>query len=591
LLQPRDEDSISSLWSLIRASAALVEERPLSERLTLILDLSHQLIEADAYAAWVLDRNRDEWSIVVSRGLSEAFVEERLSRGANSGPGTLEQMTVEDVDEDPRVAARRQLYNREGISSLIVQPMSWAGEVRGTLVLYYKYRQKASREVLQTAEALANLAAAAINASDLAEEEEESRQRLKLLADAGEVLSSSLDYEETLKNVARLCVPVLADWCAIDILEDDELQRVTVHHRDPAKVALAEELRRQNAASRGLMGRRDLSGLESRLFREIPWEAIEGTLEPERLRVIRGLGLRSAMSVPIRTRSQVLGLLTLVWAETDRRYREVDLATAEELGRRAGTAIENARLYRASEIVQRELKQANRAKDEFLAMISHELRSPVTTLYGGSLMLRRPGSVPEETRSKLLDDVVSEAGRLNRLIDNLLLIARLDLSQEIEQRPVDLAAVVAAAVETLGRRSPHREVKTSFAERIIALGEETLLEQVVHNLLENADKYSPPGTPVEVSVAPVRQEIHLVVRDRGPGVAPEELNLIFDSFYRSQAARETTPGKGLGLALCKRVVGTLGGHIWASNRRGGGLEVGFALQRGPDTHESAEYET
>lgn len=578
--RPGELDAVARL---IDASAALVQSRPLNETLDIILDLSGSLIDADGYGVWGFDAVTDSWSLLASRGLSEAFRSQRLQQLAGRAVSLTEPIVVEDVDDDERIETRRDLYHEEGIKSVLIQPLPGPEQTRGTLVFYYKEPQKFDEDLLQLAQALSNLVSAAIHEYDLAKDEEANRNRLKLLAEAGEILSSSLDYEETLRNVARLCVPAIADWCAIDILEGDQLQRVAVYHRDPEKLAIAEQLRQNTQTQEGTAVER-IRNLEARFLPTVPMETLIQNMPEERRRAIQGLGLRSAISVPIHARGQPLGSLTLVWAETERYYDRADLSTAEELARRAGTAIENARLFRASETAQRQLKLSNQAKDEFLAMMSHELRSPVTAIYGGARIAARPdNTLPPDRTAELMQTVVSEADRLRRLVENLLLIARIDLGQEIEATAVDMNSVLDRSVSSFTRSRPQRAIEVSSgAEPIVALGEETLVEQVVHNLVENADKYSPAGEPVAINLRSEGDEVVIAVRDSGPGVPMDELELIFDSFYRSHATRDAAPGKGLGLALCKRVVTAMRGSIQATNRPEGGLEVVVRLPRTAD---------
>lgn len=179
----------------------------------------------------------------------------------------------------------------------------------------------------------------------------------RLLAEAGKALAASLDYEQRLSKVAWLAVPQLADWCSVDLIESDQsLRPVTIAHVDPAKVELAHELQRRyppNWEDPGDMPPVLRTG-RSELFSEITDAMLEAAArDAEHYRILRDLQMKSAMVVPLSTRGQVLGMMTFVWAESNRRYTEADLRLAEELARRAAMAIDNARLYQAERETRR----------------------------------------------------------------------------------------------------------------------------------------------------------------------------------------------------------------------------------------------
>ncbi|HEY6886851.1 MAG TPA: SpoIIE family protein phosphatase [Solirubrobacter sp.] len=185
-------------------------------------------------------------------------------------------------------------------------------------------------------------------------------QRQRFLARAGQVLASSLDYEETLRHVAALAVPWLADWCAVDLPgRDGDIEQVALAHSDPEKVAMALELRRRYppdpAAANGVPA--VLAGAPAELFKEIPDELLDQAIEdPDQLRAIRDIGMRSVMIVPMRSGEDTLGAITFVTADSGRRFDEDDFAFAQDLALRAATAIQNARLYAAQERVAHTLQ-------------------------------------------------------------------------------------------------------------------------------------------------------------------------------------------------------------------------------------------
>jgi serine phosphatase RsbU (regulator of sigma subunit) len=181
----------------------------------------------------------------------------------------------------------------------------------------------------------------------------------RFLARASQELASSLDYQETLRAVARLAVPAVADWCAVDVLAGDELERVAVEHIDPARVALAREVQeryppdpRSDTGAWGVLRRG-----RAELYREIPDELlVQSAVDDEHLELIRAVGLRSAMLAPMTLRDQVLGVISFVSAESGRRFDEHDLSLAEDLALRAAAAVENARLFQTASTIAHTLQ-------------------------------------------------------------------------------------------------------------------------------------------------------------------------------------------------------------------------------------------
>ncbi len=240
-------------------------------------------------------------------------------------------------------------------STAIAVPLVARGHIIGAVTLAWaeSKRRYTDRDV-ELAEELARRAALAIDNARLYRAEQEAGGRVAFLAEAGRILGSSLDYEKTLKRVAKLAVPRLADWCAIDLLDDaGELERLTIAHVDPAKVALAEELfQRLPADPEAPYGVANVIRTgRSDLLAQIPDELLADSAKGDDglLEKLRGLGLTSLMCVPLIARGRVLGGITFVSGTPDRRLTEVDLAEAEELARRAAIAVDNARLFHEAE--------------------------------------------------------------------------------------------------------------------------------------------------------------------------------------------------------------------------------------------------
>ena len=219
------------------------------------------------------------------------------------------------------------------------------------------------------------------------------------------------------------------------------------------------------------------------------------------------------------------------------------------------------------------------AKDEFLGVMSHELRTPITAIYGGTRVLRSRGErLDDESKARLLEDIEQESERLFRMVENLLVLSRLELGQEVATEPVLAQRIIGKLASSFKQRRPARSLILDVDEEMEPVAAEPhYLEQVLRNLLTNADKYSPLDSPVEIETRAQNGEAEIVILDHGPGIAPEETETIFERFYRSDRTSAQAAGIGLGLTVCKRLMEAQAGRVWARPRQGGGLEVGITL--------------
>jgi PAS domain S-box-containing protein len=225
------------------------------------------------------------------------------------------------------------------------------------------------------------------------------------------------------------------------------------------------------------------------------------------------------------------------------------------------------------------LAASNAVKDEFLGLVSHELRTPVTTIFGNAHLLRgRAGLLATEETESMLTDIADESNRLLGIIENLLLLTRLGAGSPPDLEPQLLAHVTRTAVDAYRQHHPSRTINLEIqAGRVVVEADRGHLEMLLDNLLTNAAKYSPATTEIDVIVASSDHEARVEVRDRGIGIADADESQLFTAFYRSDSAKMRTSGLGIGLAVCRRIVDSLGGRIWARPRDGGGTEAGFAL--------------
>ncbi len=398
-------------------------------------------------------------------------------------------------------------------------------------------------------------------------------EALGLLADAGVTLNASLDLQRTMTALASLVVPRFADACFIDLVEDGELRRV-------AQAAASEPLADALRSLADLPGTEELRDAIRGAIRsgsawfvpDIPAELLRRIAVHSALaEAVRDLEAHSIIVAPIESRDGAFGAMTFLRVGQSPPFQGGDVAVARQLGARAAVAIDHARLYA-------EARRANDAKDEFLGFISHELRTPITVIHGGAHVLRaRRHELPEETVASILADVEREAERLARMLENLLALSRAELDREVPVEPVLLQRLVPRLVRGIDATNNCTVRVTVAASPPPVMGEPGYLEHVLRNLIQNAAKYSPAGSVIDVVVDGDAAGGTVAVLDRGPGVPPEDTDRIFERFFRSARTARIAPGAGLGLAVCRRLIEAMGGTIWAELRQEGGLAVTFRL--------------
>jgi signal transduction histidine kinase len=383
----------------------------------------------------------------------------------------------------------------------------------------------------------------------------------------GETLATELDFEDAVTSISVAAMQLTQAKAVgiyyVDIEDSPELRLLGV--AGGKKFAMAHDDPLVKRTMRGEV--LDISEIG----------VFPGALQPPFLE--SGGAVHSFLGIPIRSRfGDVHGGLFLVHdkqgAFTDRHRL---LATG--LARRASIVVENARLYSQARAQQEELRQASMQKSEFIGMMSHELRTPITTIYGGArLLITKGASLDQESFDDMLVSIEQESERLYRLVENLLTLAKTDMFDTVEMDVISLGPVVDQAVRQFANRHPSRPVRVNVARDVpLVMGEPAYLHQVLNNLISNADKYSESGKPIDIAVSARNDTVTVKVLDRGPGVKPGEVEMIFESFYRSETTARQAGGKGLGLTVCKRLVEAMGGTIWVRNRRGGGLEACFSL--------------
>lgn len=401
----------------------------------------------------------------------------------------------------------------------------------------------------------------------------------RILAESARRLAASLDYESTLAAVAQSLVPELADWSSVELVEGGVRKTLAVAHADPEKIAFARRLSERyppdpdattGAANVLRTGRAEL-------WSDIPEELLRASaVDEEHWRMIEELGLRSAIIVPIPVAGRTEGVLSLVSAESGRRYDDDDFELACEIGRRAGTAIEHARAYQAAQ-------RAIDARDDFLSVAGHELRTPLAAL---SLQLETLKAALdsgrlEKERDKYaarIEKSLGQVARLGKLVDDLLDVARVSTGRlALEPTTVDLAEIVRETATRLSEVAARAgsAISVDAPAPVVGAWDPRRLEQVVANLVGNAVKYG-EGKPIEVSCAARGTDAALVVRDHGIGIAAADQDRVFRRFERA-VPEANYAGLGLGLWIVREIVEAHGGRISLASEPGRGTTFEVVL--------------
>jgi len=393
-------------------------------------------------------------------------------------------------------------------------------------------------------------------------EQKRTGETSQFLAEGSALLSGIVDYEETLQKVANLAVPYFADFSAVDLTSDGgSRRRLAIADRNPEKVCLAKGFLEQSTA--------DSSGRDSgachlglpEIITDVSEEIMsQGMLDDRVTQLIRLLGLKSFISVPMISSGHPLGTLTFATSESGRRYTETDLTLAKDLAHRAAVAIENTRLYQA-------LRDADRRKDEFLATLAHELRNPLAPIRN-SLQILKLSRVDAVTMNQIMDMMERQVHHLVRLVDDLLDVSRVMRGKiELRREPIQLSTIVTRAVETaqplIEAQGHHLEI--SLPDDSMMLDADPVrIAQVIGNLLTNAAKYTEPQGQIWLSAERINGDSVLTVRDDGIGIAPEMLNQVFELFMQvDHTAKLSQGGLGIGLTLVRNLVELHGGRVEA----------------------------
>lgn len=404
---------------------------------------------------------------------------------------------------------------------------------------------------------------------------ERAEERERFVVNASEAVLASPDYETALANLARTAVPGFADWSAVLVCGNERIAAQPsslAHHGHGELEAVWQVCPRHPTGPNSEVG---LSGAvrtgRSQLHRTVD-DALIGELacsDPVHVEGLRRRGLVSAIVVPLPAPGGIRGSLAFASAESGRTYDDDDLRVVEDLGRTAGLTIENA-------ILRGSLDRAADARNRLLAVLSHDLRNPL-----GSIKLRASAiSSEDQSVRRHVAAVLRNVDQMAKLLGDLVDFAKLEAGAlQPVVSPCDVGSLVRDAIDTIEPIARQKSVLLSCEhvdEAPPVECDRERIKQVLLSLLDNAVKFSQKGGRVRVTTSSWENRVVVSVSDSGPGIEEEELEKIFEPYYRG--ARETCRGIGLGLSIARSLVEAHGGRIEVESRLGTGTCFSFSLE-------------
>jgi PAS domain S-box-containing protein len=610
-LEHRAAERARSLLTLCTELNKAIGESEVADR---ILENGMQAVGADAAALALVSHNEggeSEFEIVRTRGFRAqlAAKDSRFplvaGRPLSDAVLTRAPVFVQSREESQLRYPILTDVGREGFAAV---PVLHDGEAVAAIAFSFSGAQhfdEATETFLRT---VGEQCAQALERSRLYDARDRQAERSAFLAEASRVLASSLDYEVALQAVAELAVPTLADWCAVDIVEDPTVERwppvltrLAVAHSDPEMKELGLSLQQRFptdwSAQHGTA-----TVLRERVSQFIPIITPDmlarAARSEEHLAILKALKFTSVIMIPLLARGLTLGMITLVMGESGRRYDRDDLALATDLATRAATAIDNARLFHEAQHARLVAEEAtaraalaSQAKSNFLATMSHEIRTPINAVLGYSelLALELAGPLTEEQRAQLMR-IRASTDHLLALVDDVLDLSKIEsgtlrvqLGEERARDAVDTALSLVRPQAVAKGVALDEEARGDCEERYA--GDASRVRQILANLISNAIKFTDAGGEVSVGCASViatsnqpslridHPYVAFEVRDNGIGIVADQLENIFEAFVQAERegqslyTREQT-GTGLGLAISRQLARRMDGDITVASRPG-----------------------
>jgi signal transduction histidine kinase len=563
----------------------------LSVTLNAALDRLLEVLGVDGGLVRLLEEETRDLVLVAHRGIPPQLAQDAHRRKVGEGLSglALQQdapLVVEHLSQHPTLSNSR--LRQEGYESCMVVPLRLHGQMIGTLSLFAR-----SARGFDTYERSFFYQVGVTIENALLYEEAARREREAAFLDrATQLFNSTLELDVVFQQVARMATEVLGDSCTISLIEAGNayVRPVATYHPDPKACEARLRVLRDSPTRIGdpasVVG---LAAVDGRPY------LIRDTRREGRVRHVDPLNVYSFIAVPIIMQEKILGILATSISHPGRQFTQADLRLAMALADRAALAIENSRLYAQERRLRQELEdlnqkvqEANRLKTEFVTVVTHELRSPLTSIAGYlDLLLEEDGREGVEAREAYLQIVKRNADRLLALINDLLDLARLEAGRlELKRVPLDLEGLIQ---DVSGALRPQIEGKGQHlhldlaASLPVVTGDSERLTQILLNLVSNAHKYTPQGGNITVATRAEHAGVGIAVQDTGIGLSTEEQQQLFTKFFRAQhpLVREAG-GTGLGLAIALALVELHGGTITVVSTPGQGSTFKVTLPAATD---------
>jgi len=627
------KDADRRLAAQFAVTRALAESSSLSEATPKLLQYVCEAVGWELGELWVVNAESNTLHIEGSWHVPSYEVEEFEKAGRKTilFPGIDlvgralskgEAVWIDNVVDDSNFP-RAPIAERVGLHGAFAFPIRVAEHINCVIAFYNREVVQPDDDLMQMFDALGRQVGDFIKRTKAEEERdqlliyervarseaENNAEKIAFLAEASTVLASSLDYHTNLMSVAKLAVKRLADWCAVDVVDDDQaFHRVALVHRDPSRLQWARDFQarfKEKAAAPHGVAHVMRTG-KAKIYTDIPDSMLIALAQDaEHFKILQELGLASAMVVPLVARDRTLGAITFASENPAKRYTQEDLNFAEELARRAALGIDNARLYSDaqnalrevqsktdeiqrlnSELEQRvqertsQLEMMVKELEAFTYSISDDMRGPLRAIDGFSrvLMEEYPDKMDAEG-NRLLNIIRSNARSMSELIDGLLAFSHLG-RQPLDQADINMEELARSAFDEVQAANSERQVVLELQALPPAFGDRTMIRQILYNLVSNAFKFTRPkeNPVIEIGFVAGGNQNTYYVRDNGVGFDMQYSSKLFGVFQRLHNVDEFE-GSGVGLALVQRMVLRNGGRIWAEGKVGEGATFYFSLSK------------